>query len=201
MEESIKDRIEQLISALGLTRTSFAERVGVSSNAITNWKIRGIKGSAYEKIASAFPEVNMLWLQDGKGEMFKEKAEKMLPHFPTNAMAGTLTGFSEGVKDFNCEMMPVIAAMPSYDFTMNIKGDSMEPKYESGDIIAIKKVYDYIEWGKVYVLDTADGAVVKRLYDADDKYLCKSYNPEYPDFYVEKSSVYSIFKVIGMLRI
>lgn len=200
MEEQ-KSRIDQLISSLGLTQATFAARVGVSPNAVTNWKTRGIKGSAYEKIAKAFPEVNISWLQDGNGEMLTNAPEKKLPHFPIAAEAGTLTGFSESVKQKDCAMLPIITAMPSYDFTMSVNGDSMEPKYESGDIIAIKKVYDYIEWGKVYVLDTADGAVIKRLYDAGDKYKCVSYNPEYPEFFVEKSSVFGVFKVVGMLRI
>lgn len=200
MEEQ-KSRIDELISSLGLTQSMFATRVGVSANAITNWKARGIKGSAYEKIAKAFPEVNIAWLQEGSGEMFTGVAGKKLPHFPVVARAGSLSSYSASVKEEECEMRPIIAGIPSYDFTMSLKGDSMEPKYESGDIIAIRKVYDYIEWGKVYVLDTADGAIVKRLYDAGDKYKCVSYNPEYPEFFVEKSSVFGVFKVVGMLRI
>ena len=199
--EDLKDRIDKLISALGLTQAVFASRVGVSANAVTNWKVRGIKGSAYEKISTAFPQVNLSWLQNGRGEMFLETEVKTRPHFPTLAMAGTLTGFCDGIKRGDCEMIPVISAFPAYDFTMNIKGDSMEPKLESGDIIAIKRVYDYIEWGKVYVLDTADGAVIKRLYDAGDKYRCVSYNPEYPEFFVDKGSVYGVFKVVGMIRV
>jgi len=65
---------------------------------------------------------------------------------------------------------PLIKGFPAYDFTMLIKGDSMEPKYSGGDEVALSKVNNIIEWGKVYVLDTRDGAVLKRLYDANDKF-------------------------------
>ena len=77
----------------------------------------------------------------------------------------------------------------------------MEPKFEGGDEIAIRKVYDYIEWGKPYVLDTRDGAVLKRLYDAGDDYKCVSYNSEYPDFKVQKKDVLAVYKVVGLIRI
>lgn len=77
----------------------------------------------------------------------------------------------------------------------------MEPKYEGGDEIAIKKVTDYIKFGEVYVLDTRDGAVVKRLYDAGDAYRCVSYNKEYSDFEVQKSDVFGVYRVVGLIRI
>ena len=59
---------------------------------------------------------------------------------------------------------------------------------------------DIIEWGNVYVLDTIDGAVVKRLYDEGDKYRCRSFNPEYKDFLVDKRNVYGVYKVVGQIR-
>lgn len=103
---------------------------------------------------------------------------------------------------YHCDYQPIIQQIPSYDFTMIIKGNSMEPKYEGGDEIACKQVFDYIEWGKTYVLATNDGAIVKRIYDAEDKVRCVSYNSdEYPDFFVEKSSILGYYKVVGLIRI
>lgn len=146
----VKDRIDELMKALNLSQADFARRVGVTPNAITNWKTRGIKGSAFEKIANAFPNVNMNWLKTGEGDILLERMEKVRPHIPVEVAAGTLSGFSEVVKAGDCEMLPVVSAFPSYDYTMTIKGDSMEPKFESGDMIAIRKTMDFIEWGKTY---------------------------------------------------
>lgn len=197
----VKDRIDELMKALNLSQADFARRVGVTPNAITNWKIRGIKGSAFEKIATAFPNVNMNWLKTGEGEILLERMEKVRPHIPVEVAAGTLSGFSEAVKAGDCEMLPVVSAFPSYDYTMTIKGDSMEPKFEGGDMIAIRKTIDFIEWGKTYVLDTSDGAIIKRIYNEGDFYRCVSFNKEYPDFLVPKNSVFGIFKVVGLIRI
>ena len=128
-------------------------------------------------------------------------AEATKPHIPTKASAGIVGGISETVLSRECERRPIIKIVPDYDYTMNIVGDSMYPKYENGDLIAIRKVVDIIEWGAVYVIDTADGAIVKRLYDDGDKFRCVSINKEYHDFTVDKSSVYGIYKVVGQIRI
>lgn len=128
-----------------------------------------------------------------------EKSE--LPHLPPKAAAGGMGGFSDSVASYNCEYRPVVKILPKYEMTIEITGDSMLPKLENGDIIAIRKVIDIIEWGKVYVLDTVDGAVVKRLFDEGDKYRCRSFNPEYKDFLVDKRNVYGIYKVVGQIRI
>lgn len=125
----------------------------------------------------------------------------MLPHIPSTAAAGGLGGFSDTVTQNTCEFKPVIKMIPKYDMTIDVKGDSMLPKFQNGDIVAIRRVVDVIEWGSVYVLDTADGAVLKRLYDEKESFRCVSYNPEYHDFLVNKQNVYGVYKVVGLIRI
>ena len=201
MKEDTRDQINALLSALNLSQREFAERVGVGVNAVTNWKARGIKSSSFEKIITAFPNVNLSWLKTGEGDIFNVTEQEVCPHIPTLAAAGGPMGFSEAIKSGDCEMRPVVRILPKYDYTISIKGDSMEPKFESGDVVAIRKVSDFIEWGKTYVLDTEDGAVIKRLYDENDSYRCVSYNSEYPDFLISKASVFGVYKVVGMIRI
>lgn len=114
--------------------------------------------------------------------------------------AGMLSVITESAVPENCELVQVIKAFPDYDFTMIITGDSMEPKFEGGDEIALKKVTNVIEWGKPYVLDTRDGAVLKRIYDAGEKLRCVSYNKEYPDFMIDKNDILGVYRIVGQLR-
>lgn len=147
-------------------------------------------------------EVNPL--EDLKDEFNKLPEDNMIslaPHIPTKAAAGGTGGVSDCIMRRDCEFRPVVKMIPKYDMTMDVKGDSMVPKYENGDIVAIRKVVDVIEWGNVYVLDTADGVVIKRLYNDGDKFRCVSYNKEYDDFTVEKSNVYGVYKVVGLIRL
>jgi repressor LexA len=163
-----------------------------------------------KKIANAYG-LSLKWLMDGVGDVhapsskvtdFEPNAnDETRPRIPMAAAAGVLAGFSDSIKSSDCEQRPIIRAFPPYDCTIIVKGHSMEPKFEGGDEIAIKKVYDTIEWGKTYVLNTRDGAVLKRLYDNGDTFKCVSFNPEYPDFEVNKGDVFGVYKVVGLLRV
>lgn len=75
MSNAIGARITQVIEAEGLTNNSFAKRIGVSAASIGY--ITGERQSKpgfdiIEKIASAFPDINMDWLVRGYGLMRKE---------------------------------------------------------------------------------------------------------------------------------
>lgn len=124
------------------------------------------------------------------------------PRIPYTAAAGSLTSAVEGVTAEQCEQIPRITAFPNYDFTIIIKGNSMEPKYEGGDEVACKRIDNtsFIQWGKVHVMDTAQGIIIKRIYEDDDKVRCVSYNPEYPDFSISKEEIYSMSLIVGLLR-
>ena len=127
---------------------------------------------------------------------------KTKPRLPVSAAAGSLAEYSQGVLREQCEQMPIIRNFPDYDYTMFIKGNSMEPKYESGDEIAIKKADYIIEWGKDYVLDTQDGVIFKKIYEDGENIRCVSYNhEEYPDFLVPKSIIYGYYKFVGLVRV
>lgn len=209
--DGIRERIKAVIDNRGITINAMARESGIDPGNMG--KMLDGRQRITDRTLKKISEANLVsfdWLKGGKGNMFVdlqpgiEKAiakEDTRPRIPVAAAAGTLAGFAAAVKAEDCEMVPVIKAFPSYDYTMIVKGNSMEPKYEGGDEIAIRRVSSTIEWGKAYVLDTRDGAVIKRLYDAGDQFRCVSYNTEYPDFYVDKSEVFGVYKVVGLIRI
>lgn len=72
------------------------------------------------------------------------------------------------MKGSDCER--VISPIKGADFAITVAGDSMAPEYPEGAKILIKKINEeaFIEWGKVYVLDTCNGTVVKKLMPSDN---------------------------------
>lgn len=125
------------------------------------------------------------------------------PRVPLTAAAGSLSGESIGVTLQQCEQLPIIHQIPSYDFTMFIKGDSMSPRFESGDEIACRRIDQtrFIQWGKVHVLDTTQGFIIKRVYEDGDKIRCVSYNPAYADFSIPKEDIHSMSLVVGVVSV
>ncbi len=125
------------------------------------------------------------------------------PRIPFDAAAGSLSIALGPVSDTDCEQIPLIHTLPHYDFTIFARGDSMEPQYLSGDELACRFVQDssFIQWGRPHVLDTAQGIVVKRIYDHGSSIICKSNNPDYPDFEIPKKEIYHMALVVGCIRI
>lgn len=124
------------------------------------------------------------------------------PRIPLDAAAGSLSVALQSVSESDCVRMPVIPTLPSYDFTIVARGDSMIPEILSGDELACRFINEngFIQWGRTHVLDTAQGVVVKRIFDANDTILCRSSNPNYPDFPVPKDDIYHLALVVGLVR-
>lgn len=211
-DEDVRGRIRQFITLEGLTQDEFARNVGISPQNLGQVLKgnRGVPKNLVSKIIAAYPKIYDQWLLLGLGEMlvednvYEEEEENTKPRLPLTAAAGVLSDYLGGVLAHECEQMPIIRSMPDYDFTMIVKGNSMEPKYEGGDEIACKQVQKTIEWGKTYVLATRDGAVLKRLYKSEngDGVRCVSYNhEEYPDFEVSADDILGVYRVVGLIRI
>lgn len=206
---SVKDRLLDFVAYTGLSRRKFQERINVSNSYIQNIS-EGIGADVMNRISIQFPDLNTSWLLTGEGEMLKsscdvvsQKSSNTRPRIPYDAAAGTLTETVEGVAEYQCEQVPIISVFPKYDFTIRIFGRSMEPEYFAGDEVACLRVNEkrFLQWGRVHVLDTTQGIVIKRIYDNGDCIVCKSFNPEFPDFSIPKEDIRSYNLVVGSIRL
>ena len=124
-----------------------------------------------------------------------------LPVIPTEAMAGTLGEFADSVNAYDCERM--ISPIRGADYAIKVCGDSMTPEIPNGSQILIKKIFEdeFVEWGKVFCLDTRNGAVIKRVYPTENPEVveCRSINPDYPPFKVNVRSINGWYRVLMVL--
>lgn len=171
-------------------------------------RITDVKTEVVAELCNAFPKVNANYIITGRGNMFLDEEHldssvKTLPRIPYDAAAGSLTNAVDGVTSLQCEQVPVVSAFPRYDFTIRVTGRSMEPMYLSGDEVACLRINEsrFLQWGRVHVLDTAQGVIIKRIYENGDSIRCASFNPEYPDFNVPKDEIFSYNLVVGALRL
>lgn len=124
------------------------------------------------------------------------------PRIPFDAAAGALSVAMPGVSALQCEQFPIIPTFPDYDFTIIARGDSMTPDILSGDELACVFVQEsrFIQWGRPHVLDTAQGIVLKRIFNQKDSILCRSANKDYPDFEIPKDEILHLAIVVGLIR-
>lgn len=81
-------------------------------------------------------------------------------------------------------------------FCLQVKGNSMSPKIDSGDIVLVKK-QDYVENGElaIVIVDNEDG-LIKKVEHGKDCIKLISFNLYYPERIFEKNEM-SRVKIIG----
>ena len=124
-----------------------------------------------------------------------------IPVIPVEAMAGTLKEFFQSVNEYDCERM--VSPVKGADYAIKVNGDSMSPEIPNGSHILLKRIREeqFVEWGKIFCLDTANGAVIKRVFPTDDPDVveCRSINPEYPSFRVSTKHINGWYRVLMVM--
>ena len=74
-------------------------------------------------------------------------------------------------------------------FGLRIKGDSMEPRMESGDVVIVRQQSDANSGDTVIVLVNGDDATCKRLQKTDNGIMLVSTNPKYPPMFYSNEDI------------
>lgn len=210
--ETIHDRITRIIIHFADGKnTVLADLIGENEANIRGYRTSVVpKHPFLEKIVSNL-DVSAEWLLTGKGSMIKSEnmigyAQRSLngiPLIPVDAVAGIMSGNSAQVMPYECEYYDV-PMFRGADFLIYVKGDSMVPKYLSGDIVACKRlsIDTFFQWNKVYVVDSEQGVIIKRVRpgDDDEHITMVSENTDYPPFTMRRRDIYSIALVMGLVR-
>ena len=218
-------RIQTIADNQGITIGAIERNIGASkgvlSRAIMNKT--DIQSKWIIRIVENYPQISPEWLLTGKGEMLSDKATNTadtgtagipvarhcgsgegIPLITVEAMAG-FAKENPPVLEYECERY-VVPVFRDAEFLITVKGSSMIPKYNSGDIVACKMLplSDlFFQWNKVYVLDTVQGALIKRVKAGHDKehILIVSDNDRYEPFELHMSQIRSVALVIGVIRL
>lgn len=201
--ENLHTRLEKVAVAAGFKNLRHLERdLGMSYN--TLMKITdGMTAKTMLRVVEKIPQLSLDYLVTGEGPMFKGGASG-LPLLPFSAVAGAL---AENIPSSFLNTQEV-CYVPDFidkgaEFAIRVDGDSMSPRFRNGEILAIRVVQDpsFFQWGRVYVLSTTQGCVVKKLLpcpDDDNSVICRSENrDEYPDYTIPKSDILNVAIVVG----
>ena len=214
----LKKRREEL----GLSQAEMARRLAVSRAAYFKWEkgqtvpnkshIRQLSEhlnvepaffeSEYEMIQNflLLSEENQVRALDFVGNLLKkEREKKIVSLYPIQVLADIPLSAGGGSTYYEgYESQTVFAEKDySYDFANFVDGDSMEPRYQNGEVVLLNEAgFDYD--GAVYALYLNGRTFIKRVYREENAYRMVSINPKYDDFYAYEEDDFRIVgKVVG----
>lgn len=222
MYENVNTRIKEIRRLFcNDSNKEFAQKMEQRPNAVNNWVRDGysIGKTVIDNILEKFPSVNKTWLLTGEGEMLKgsvsepqanygktlmaDKPKKFIRYWPDVDVTG---GKMELFNDSHTNGYESVIIPDFSDCTdaVNLYGDSMSPRYNSGQIVILKEWDEsFIAYGQVYLIITKNGfRTVKYLRKSTNpvEVLCVSENPDYDPFSVNKEDILKLYLVKGVIE-
>ena len=192
---NILSRIQEIASNEGITIGALERQIGASKGVLSRAINNGtdIQSKWVQTIVENYPQYSARWLMIGVGSMLENNADKQIQGEANDDQKKHIA-------------VPVVPAFKGADFLIPVKGSSMYPKYSSGDIVACQRVPMsdlFFQWNKVYVIDTNQGALIKRIKPGSDKdhVLIVSDNEKYDPFELPYSAIHAVALVIGVIRL
>lgn len=201
--------VRELREKLQMSQDELSKRLGVSPRTIQYWE-------SGKTIPYAKREMLLNLANGNKSSPLKpmpyfggdDGSVVSLPLIPLDAVAGLPGDDNDGVLFDNYERytIPEFSAKGA-QYLIRVSGTSMLPKYNNGDILACRKIDEitFFQWGKVYVMDTRQGMLVKKVFpdkSNPDNVLCVSENKsEFPPFSLPKEEIRSLSIVVGVIGV
>lgn len=205
--ESVGDRIKELRGEM--QQGELADKLGIHKNTMANYE-RGDRFpdvNILQKILGIFPDTNPAWLLANEGSKSRsdsthQEGYVMFPRYEIEAGAAPGRHIeSEQVVDFVTfkeEWIQNFLRVPQKNLALlSVKGDSMNPTLNDGDMILVDLRTTRVEDSAIYVLEFEDTLLVKRIQrKLDGSVVIKSDNDLYEPEAFEKNQVESL-RIIG----
>ncbi len=200
--KSIGDRIKFRREQLGMSQAELATKLGYKSRSSIN-KIeldsRNLTQSKIKAIADALettPAYIMGWDDDMPANALPLPDMARVPRVGRIACGEPITA------EENIEAYDETPQNWHADFTLLCVGDSMSPKIEDGDLVAIRKQSEVIN-GQIAAVRIGDEATLKQVFLHDDYIELRPINPAYASFIRRRDEMNEIRiegKAVGLLR-
>lgn len=201
----IGKRIKELRTERGWTQATLASGLQVDQKTISSWEIGRTAPSRMLQRVADFFGVSVDYLV-GKSEVRNAEKKIISPRLGVKIpllgfiAAGEPIDAVENVEDF-IEIAPSLAASGDF-FALRIKGDSMSPRIEDGDIAIIKICSEFTS-GQVCLVYINDWeATLKQVKKTDEGITLIGFNPAVytPHFYSRQECEELPVKIGGVLK-
>jgi len=218
--DSIGKRIDKVIKNSNLSQKDFAEKIGISEQAIGNYinNRRFPKAEILLKMKQTF-NVSVDWLLTGKNDTEKKDTNQVSeprevykatpiveisPEAKANCLVADVkasAGFGSLMESrTRLEELPAISLLNApfgLNVAFQIEGDSMHNTIRHLDYVAGNHITDIkdIKDGHVYIIiEKGNGPTCKRVYKEKGVFRIVSDNPTYPEYILGEKDIVAIFK-------
>ena len=189
------DNILHYMQLENIERRDFAKAIGVPYSSLTDW----INGNTYPRIDKIQKMADFFGI-DKSDLVEKRNAHKKVEAIRIPVLGRVAAGVPiEMVEDvIDWEEIDDATAKLGTIFALSIKGDSMEPRIVSGDVVIVRQQDDAESGDIVIVSVNGDDATCKRLRKYKDGIELIPSNPSYsPMFYSNEEIAEKPVKVLG----
>lgn len=187
----LKDRVKLLADRKKISLPQLEQELGFGNATIVKWDKSTPKADKLKKVADYF-NVSMEYLMDGNIE--KPKGVK-IPVLGDVA-AGIPIEAVEDILDYE-EIDEDLASKGEF-FGLRIKGNSMSPRIQSGDVVIVRVQPDAESGDIVIAKVNGDDACCKKLLKHADGITLLSFNQDYEPLSFNKQDIISLpVSIIG----
>lgn len=183
---TMSNNLKKYLKINNISRNQLSESLGISYSTISDW----INGKAYPRIDKIEMMANYFGINKSdlvEEHFMEEKTQGLkIPVLGTVA-AGIPISAVEDILDY--EEVPQSWENQGEFFGLRIKGDSMEPRMESGDVVIVKQQSDANSGDTVIALVNGDDATCKRLEKTENGIMLVSTNPKYPPMFYSNEEI------------
>ena len=191
--EIFAENLTRLVNRSKLPQSEIAKRINVSPQTFNTW----IQGKAIPRMG----KIQLLadYFKIEKSDLIEEKSNITISQgikIPVlgSVPAGIPITAVEDILDY--EEIPQLWANQGEFFALKIKGDSMEPRMQSGDVVIVRQQSSADSGDTVIVLINGDEATCKKLEKTSNGIMLISTNTKYSPMFFSHEEINELPVVI-----
>ncbi len=214
MKPTIAQRIREARLSKQLDQADLAAKIDIATRTVQRWeKGEQVPDSNYLMRIAKVTNVSAHWLLTGEGDMFARDQQRInvLP-LPTNRY-----------KKVQLVSLPLLSSVPggalsqtfhpdhvdryitvddvrdANAFALEVKGNSMSPRIENGDIIIVSPKHE-VRSGDICVVRVDEEDTVKRIRIDEHFVHLIPLNPEFEPMVIRKKDITFMWRVIKVIK-
>ncbi len=165
----------------------------------------GISRRLAEMIVSTFPEVNLIWLLTGSGEMLKERDEKssQIDYYGVDVECDI-----RQIEILECTSKLMLPRSIDADFAVDYRGGAMNPSIPTNSVVLLKRVTpEMIIPGMEYLVVTHSIVALRSIRHLNSESpngvlrLTAHQSRQYDDIFIETQQIEQLYRVVAKLII